>query len=134
MCKIDLIYIFVSNNIIMKKMAPKRPSVEILLAGKAKYKEFQNMMNVYEFDFDYKYLSEEERIHRIKEMYVITNDESFIAYMESIADSRTIMGLLVAMIRQGKTFISQCKPENANILQEEISQKQELYEYYLKRI
>ena len=118
----------------MKKMPPKRPSVEILLAGKAKYKDFQNMMNVYEFDIEHKYLSEEERIHRIKEMYVTTNDESFIAYMESITDSRTIMGLLVAMIRQGKTVISQCKPENANILQEEISQKQKLYDYYLTRI
>jgi hypothetical protein len=79
-------------------MIPTCSSLEILLAGKAKYKEFQNMMNIYEFDIEHKYTPEKERLQRIKDMYVITNDESFIMYMVNISGYKQTMKLLKLII------------------------------------
>jgi hypothetical protein len=112
-------------------MIPTCSSLEILLAGKAKYKEFQNMMNIYEFDIEHKYTPEKERLQRIKDMYVITNDESFIMYMVNISGYKQTMKLLKLMVDKGHTFISQCNPENAHIIKNEISQKEQMYTYYL---
>ena len=110
-------------------MLPKHRSSELLLDGENRYKEFQKLVNIYQVES--KYISEIERLERIKSMYVVTHDSSFIHYMENISHYSKIIHLLEVMVKQGDNSLSQCKPENTHIIEKEVVQIKEIYKSYL---
>ena len=111
-------------------MLPKNTSDEVIQQGLQIYKKFELSINIYHH-IECKSLSEIEKLERIKKMYILTNDKSFIIYMESISHYINVLNLLNLMVVQGNNFISQCQPENAHIIEKEVSQKEKIYNSYL---